>query len=129
MDFFKVHSSSFSISAIDSIVFKTAMLAYLQAGHDQFIRPYLCMTFPQRELAQVTLCQQQTYLLIEPRPASHRTPCLTRGPAFLLCAGLHKLYIICEVLNRTCHLCFRLLLRSQGCATTKNGLTEEHRGT
>lgn len=37
MDFFKVHSSSFSISAIDSIVFKTAMLAYLQAGHDQFI--------------------------------------------------------------------------------------------
>lgn len=55
--------------------------------HSKFFIPYLYMTSPHRELARVT--QQQTYLLIEPRPTSeacewytHAGPCASQGLMF-----------------------------------------------
>jgi len=108
------------------------MFAYFQDSHYKFFMPYLYMTSPHRELAQVTLSQQQTYLFTEPRSTSgacewypHKGPVLQRASCLAYCCALIILKFIMMVecgahifilhwasqiteldLNRTWNLCF-----------------------
>lgn len=86
------------------------------------------MTFPNRELAQVTLCQQQTYFLIKSRPASHRTPPSRGALHFYLALGFTNYIQSVKPWIGLAISASWLLLRSPCCSATKSGRTEEYRG-